>query len=77
VHPRLLCFRDRAVEQAGIDRAAALGDARDDEALGGVGDLRLVAELGRPARAAHPDRARVGIDKRDAPVGDRALPGQA
>ena len=48
------------------DRAMAvnaLGDVRDHEALGGVGDLRLVAELGRPARAAHPDRARVGIDQ--------------
>src|SRR5207244_403074 len=56
---------------------ATLGYVGDDEALAGVGDTRLVAKLGRPARAAHPDRARVRIDERDAPIGDRPLPAQS
>jgi hypothetical protein len=73
VRPGLSCFCDRAVEQAAVADRAAVGDADDHEALGGVGDAGLVAELVRPGRAAHPDRSRVGIDERDAPVGDRAL----
>jgi hypothetical protein len=36
----------------------------------------LSAKLGRPDRAADPDRTRVGVNERDATVGDRALPGQ-
>src|SRR3989304_5999971 len=56
---------------------AAVGHVGDHEPLGAVGDARLVAELGRPSWAAHPDRARVGIDQRDAPVWERALPGPA
>src|SRR5438034_6731243 len=43
------------------------------KALGRVGDPRLVAKLGRPARATHPDRARVGIDQRNTSIRNRPL----
>src|SRR5207247_7556378 len=38
---------------------------------------RLEAELGRSARVTELERARVPIDERDAPIGDRALTREA
>jgi hypothetical protein len=47
-HTGVLGLGDRAAEQAVIAGVACARDVGDHEALAGVGDARLVAELGRP-----------------------------
>src|SRR6266498_5749703 len=69
--------RHRPLEQAVVVRVAAGGHIDDHEALGRIGDACLVAKLGWTLWAAHPDRARVRVDQRDPPVGDRALAAEA
>src|SRR5207245_3729520 len=77
VHPGPLRLRDRLFQDRVVVGVAALGYVGDHEPLGGVGDAGLVAELGRPARTAHPDRACIRVDERDAPAGNRSLTREA
>jgi len=74
---RAFRFCDRAVEQSAVCGGAAFGHVGDHEALGGVGDAGFVAEADRSAGIAAVDRARVRVDQRHAPIGDRPLAGKA
>src|SRR5262249_12588358 len=77
LHAGAARLADRALEHAVVLPVAAFGHLNDHEAFAAVGDARLVAKLGWLARVAAPDRPRSRIDERNAPVGDRRLPGQA
>jgi hypothetical protein len=76
-HARLLGLGDRIAEQGVVIGIALVRDIGDHEPPSGVGDASLVAELGRPTPVALPNWARVGVDQRAAPIGDRALAGEA